>query len=84
MAVQRSGLDKLAVLQFIFKISFSTLGQDYPKPDDSLLPVLDHFMLIGLVYQRKVVLAVSWPCHSRVSYLVASFRSPPVASIPRA
>ncbi|XP_066294463.1 general transcription factor IIH subunit 4-like [Branchiostoma lanceolatum] len=53
--MQSRGLNLVEALQFLFQISFSTLGKDYPTEgmSDSMQQFLQHLRELGLVNQRK-------------------------------
>ncbi|XP_078606522.1 general transcription factor IIH subunit 4-like [Branchiostoma floridae x Branchiostoma japonicum] len=53
--MQGRGLNLVEALQFLFQISFSTLGKDYPTEgmSDSMQQFLQHLRELGLVNQRK-------------------------------
>uniref|UniRef100_A0A8C6Z801 General transcription factor IIH subunit 4 n=1 Tax=Nothoprocta perdicaria TaxID=30464 RepID=A0A8C6Z801_NOTPE len=57
---QARGLDLVEILSFLFQLSFSTLGKDYSVEgmSDSLLTFLQHLREFGLVFQRKLQVAL--------------------------
>ena len=84
ISAEERGMNITSCLNFLFQLSFSTLGKDYSTEgmSEELLSLLQHFREFGLIYQRKRKSGRFYPTRLAVN-IASGFQMGKIASSER-